>query len=99
MGSLATRNWQQTYNSLLMNTDTAEVLQNYVGGKWVASQAREFVDVHNPALGTVIARTPLSTRPDLDAAVQAAAKAFPAWRDTPVVQRARTMFRFVALLE
>src|SRR4051794_38125438 len=82
-----------------MSTVTAEILQNYVGGKWVAAQAREFVDVHNPALGTVIAQTPLSTRADLDVAVQAAAKAFPGWRDTPVVQRARAMFRFAHLLE
>jgi malonate-semialdehyde dehydrogenase (acetylating) / methylmalonate-semialdehyde dehydrogenase len=79
-------------------TDT-EVLQNYVAGRWVPSQAREFVNVHNPAVGTVIAKTPLSTRADLDAAVAAAAKAFPAWRDTPVVQRARAMFRFQHLLE
>ena len=77
----------------------AEVLQNYVGGKWIPAQAREFVDVHNPAVGSVIAKTPLSTRADLDAAVQAAAKAFPAWRDTPVVVRARKLFRFVELLE
>src|SRR5436190_20081950 len=78
---------------------TAEVLQNYVGGKWIHAEAKDYVDVHNPAVGSVIAKTPLSTRADLDAAVQAAAKAFPAWRDTPVVQRARTMFKFVHLLE
>src|SRR5687768_15952372 len=82
-----------------MTMQTAEILQNYVGGKWVTSQAREFVNVHNPAVGSVIAKTPLSTRADLDAAVQAAAKAFPAWRDTPVVQRARALFKFVHLLE
>jgi malonate-semialdehyde dehydrogenase (acetylating)/methylmalonate-semialdehyde dehydrogenase len=82
-----------------MSTQTAEVLQNYVGGKWIPAQAKEYVDVHNPAVGSVIAKTPLSTRADLDAAVQAATKAFPAWRDTPVVQRARTMFKFVHLLE
>jgi malonate-semialdehyde dehydrogenase (acetylating) / methylmalonate-semialdehyde dehydrogenase len=82
-----------------MTTEAAEVLQNYVGGKWIPAQAREFVNVHNPAVGSVIAKTPLSTKADLDAAVQAAAKAFPAWRDTPVVQRARTMLRFVEKLE
>jgi len=76
-----------------------ETLQNYVGGKWTSSQAKDFVSVHNPALGTVIAKAPLSTRADLDAAVQAAAKAFPAWRDTPVVVRARAMFKLVNLLE
>ena len=76
-----------------------EILQNYVGGKWIPAQSGAFVDVHNPAVGSVIAKTPLSTRADLDAAVQAAANAFPAWRDTPVVQRARAMFRFVQQLE
>jgi malonate-semialdehyde dehydrogenase (acetylating)/methylmalonate-semialdehyde dehydrogenase len=78
---------------------SVEVLENYVGGKWARSQATGFVDVHNPARGEVIAKTPLSTRADLDAAVTAAAKAFPAWRDTPVVARARAMFRFAHLLE
>src|SRR5688572_23768510 len=76
-----------------------EILQNFIGGKWVSSQATDFVNVHNPALGTVIAKAPLSTRADLDAAVQAAAKAYPAWRDTPVVVRARSMFKLVNLLE
>jgi malonate-semialdehyde dehydrogenase (acetylating)/methylmalonate-semialdehyde dehydrogenase len=76
-----------------------EILQNYVGGRWVSSQGSAHVNVHNPALGRVIAQTPLSTRADLDAAVAAAARAFPGWRDTPVVQRARAMFRFVHLLE
>jgi malonate-semialdehyde dehydrogenase (acetylating)/methylmalonate-semialdehyde dehydrogenase len=75
------------------------VLKNYVGGRWVASRAGELQDVHNPARGEVIARAPISTAADVDAAVQAAAAAFPAWRDTPVVVRARALFRFKALLE
>jgi malonate-semialdehyde dehydrogenase (acetylating)/methylmalonate-semialdehyde dehydrogenase len=65
----------------------------------VPSGTTEFLDVHNPATGEVIARTPLSTGADLDAAVAAAAKAFPVWRDTPPVVRARAMFRFRDLLE
>jgi malonate-semialdehyde dehydrogenase (acetylating)/methylmalonate-semialdehyde dehydrogenase len=70
-----------------------------VGGRWVASRASELLDVHNPATGETIARTPLSTGEDLDAAVSAAKKAFPAWRDTPAVVRARSLFRFRQLLE
>ncbi len=76
-----------------------ETLTNFVGGRWVAARASESLDVHNPATGEVIARTPLSTGEDLDAAVAAAKKAFPGWRDTPVVVRARAMFRFRELLE
>lgn len=76
-----------------------EILRNYIGGRWVESHAREFLDVYNPARGEVIARTPLSTAEDLDAAVVAAKKAFPQWRDTPPVVRARSMFRFKQVLE
>jgi len=76
-----------------------EPLRNYVGGRWVPSSATSFLDVHNPARGTVIGRTPLSTAADLDAAVQAAARAYPGWSETPPVVRARAMFRFRELLE
>jgi malonate-semialdehyde dehydrogenase (acetylating) / methylmalonate-semialdehyde dehydrogenase len=77
----------------------AEVLRNFIGGRWVETRAREFLDVYNPARGEVIARTPLSTGEDLDAAVLAAKKAFPEWRDTPAVVRARALFLFRQLLE
>ncbi len=76
-----------------------ETLGNFIGGRWVASSATAFLDVHNPARGTVIARTPLSTGADVDAAVAAAARAFPGWSETPPVVRARALFRFKALLE
>ena len=76
-----------------------EVVENYVGGRWRPRNDRAVADVYNPATGRVIAQTPLSTRADLDAAVQAAKNAFPGWRDTPVVLRARALFRFVELLE
>ncbi len=77
----------------------AQVLSNFIGGQWVPSTGRDTLDVHNPARGIVIARTPMSTGADVDAAVAAATKAFPAWRETPPVARARAMFTFKALLE
>src|SRR5260370_27131103 len=58
-------------------------LQNYVNGAWRRAAATEFVEVTNPATAEVLARTPLSTSADVDAAVQAPADAFPAWRRTP----------------
>ncbi len=76
-----------------------EALPNFVGGRWIPSRAAEFLDVHNPATGETIARTPLSNSEDLDAAVEAARRAFPGWRDTPAVLRARSLFRFRELLE
>src|SRR3990172_1362298 len=76
-----------------------KVLDNFIGGRWVKAHATDFFDVHNPAAGDVIGRTPLSTADDVDAAVQAAARAFPAWRDTPVNTRAQVLYKFKALLE
>src|SRR6478672_10113883 len=76
-----------------------ETVHNFIGGARTPSRATEFLDVHNPATGDVIARTPLSTGADVDAAVAAAKKAFPGWRDTPVMARSRAMFRFRELLD
>jgi malonate-semialdehyde dehydrogenase (acetylating)/methylmalonate-semialdehyde dehydrogenase len=75
------------------------VLPNLIGGRWVEANASALLDVFNPAKGEVIAKVPLSTRTDVDAAVAAAKTAFPAWRATPVVERARTMFAFKNRLE
>ena len=75
------------------------LLRDLVGGTWVDSRATSTMDVYNPATGAVIARTPLGTRADVDAAVAAAKAAFPAWRATPVVERARGMFAFKNRLE
>jgi malonate-semialdehyde dehydrogenase (acetylating)/methylmalonate-semialdehyde dehydrogenase len=76
-----------------------QILDNFIGGRWVKASTADFFDVHNPAVGDVIGRTPLSTGGDVDAAVQAATQAFPAWRDTPVNARAQVLYRFKAQLE
>ena len=80
-------------------TSDAPVLPNFIGGRWVESAATEFQNVTNPARGEVIARAPLSSGKEVDDAVTAARKAFPAWRDTPPVARAQVLFRFKTLLE
>jgi malonate-semialdehyde dehydrogenase (acetylating)/methylmalonate-semialdehyde dehydrogenase len=74
-------------------------LQNYVNGAWRTSTATEFVEVINPATAEVLTNTPLSTRADVDAAVQAAAEAFPAWRRTPPGERIQYLFKLKNLLE
>jgi malonate-semialdehyde dehydrogenase (acetylating)/methylmalonate-semialdehyde dehydrogenase len=79
-------------------TTQAPDLLNYVGGTWHRSSATEYVDVTNPATAEVLARTPLSTNADVDAAVQAAAAAFPAWRRTPPGERVRYLFTLRSLL-
>lgn len=76
----------------------AAVCRNLVAGRWTEPRASRFAEVWNPSTGETIARTPLCGPDETDAAVQAAARAFPAWRETPAPDRARILFRFRELL-
>jgi malonate-semialdehyde dehydrogenase (acetylating)/methylmalonate-semialdehyde dehydrogenase len=77
----------------------ARRLENYVNGDWRGAEGEESLDLPNPATGELLARVPLSTAADVDAAVRSARRAFPAWRATPVIERARTIARLVERLE
>jgi malonate-semialdehyde dehydrogenase (acetylating)/methylmalonate-semialdehyde dehydrogenase len=74
-------------------------VRNFIGGRWEEKDGRDAEPVYNPATGEVVAETPLSTKEDVDRAVKQAEAAFPGWAATPVVERARVLFRFKALLE
>ncbi len=76
-----------------------EVIKNYVNGQWVDSKSSQILDVVNPATTEVIARVPLSTPDEVRTAIQAARDAFPEWRETPPVTRARYMFTLKDLME
>ncbi|MBT8447429.1 MAG: CoA-acylating methylmalonate-semialdehyde dehydrogenase [Gammaproteobacteria bacterium] len=56
-------------------------------------------EVFNPATGEVVRHVELADVRTVEAAIAAAAAAFPAWRQTPAAKRARVMFRFKQLLE
>src|SRR5690349_248300 len=68
------------------------LLDNYVGGRWTAASSSEALDVTNPATNEVLARVPLSSGDDLDAAVRAAREALRPWREVSTIARARKLF-------
>jgi malonate-semialdehyde dehydrogenase (acetylating)/methylmalonate-semialdehyde dehydrogenase len=65
-----------------------------IGGHWETSPLGRSGPVFNPSNGSIIAQVPFCAAEDVDRAVQSAASALPAWGETPVVERARVMFRF-----
>src|SRR5918997_2797367 len=73
-------------------TPSTRLLDNYVAGRWTPATGDDALDVTNPATGESIARVPLSTAADLDAAVAAARAALPEWRAVSVIARARKLF-------
>jgi malonate-semialdehyde dehydrogenase (acetylating) / methylmalonate-semialdehyde dehydrogenase len=56
-------------------------------------------EVYNPATGQVTKRVAFSDPALIDSAVKAATAAFPAWRDTPPLRRARVMHKFLGLMQ
>ena len=73
-------------------TDSIKQYQNYIDGQWQPCQSGRFFDNINPAdTGEIVGRFPASGPADAEAAVIAAAKAFPAWRATPIGKRAKIL--------
>lgn len=76
------------------------MIRNLIGAEWcLPADGVASLPVFNPATGEVIEQVPLSGARDVDAAVQQAVKAYPAWSRTALLERVRLMFRFKALLE
>lgn len=82
-----------------MTADTeVQTLNNFVGGQWVPSTSDKCDPVPNPATGETLANVPISTREDLDQAVQTAKAAYSKWSAVPVPKRARVLFKYQQLL-
>jgi malonate-semialdehyde dehydrogenase (acetylating) / methylmalonate-semialdehyde dehydrogenase len=69
----------------------ARTLQNYIAGVWRDASTSDALEDRDPATGELTARVPLSGAGDVDAAVQAARAAQPAWRAVPPQVRARAV--------
>ena len=70
----------------------------WIGGKPVVPAGR-MGEVYNPATGQVTKRVPYCDAAAIDAAVQAASAAYPEWRDTSILRRARVMQKYLQLMQ
>jgi len=80
-------------------SDGIPEVPNFIGGKFVESKASQFLPVMNPSVGQQIAKVPVSTRQDVDEAVQAAKAAFASWAGTPIKERAEVFYRYKILVQ
>jgi len=74
-------------------------VSNWIDGEVVESASDRHGEVFNSATGELCAEVVMSTEADVDAAVSAARAAFAGWSKTPVLRRARVMFRLKELIE
>jgi acyl-CoA reductase-like NAD-dependent aldehyde dehydrogenase len=79
-----------------------EVMENYkmwIDGKWVDADSGETFQTHNPAHGEVVAEVPLAGKSDVNKAVAAARRAFPAWSRRIQEERSNVVARMAAALK
>jgi len=75
------------------------LIGHFIDGRSVTPDDSRSQPVYNPATGEVIRHVALADAATVEAAIAAAARAYPAWRETPPQKRARIMYRFKQLLE
>ncbi|MEM8678178.1 MAG: CoA-acylating methylmalonate-semialdehyde dehydrogenase [Planctomycetota bacterium] len=85
--------------SQVIDVATTKQVPYLCGGAWLQSEGDQVGDVFNPSHGRRIAEIRYCTSQEIDQAVSAAVDALPAWSETPVVDRARVMFRMHTLME
>jgi malonate-semialdehyde dehydrogenase (acetylating)/methylmalonate-semialdehyde dehydrogenase len=71
----------------------------WVNGKPHPASSGRWGDVTDPATGAVTRKVPYCSQADVDVAVAAAQAAFPAWRDTPPLRRARILMKYRELID
>jgi succinate-semialdehyde dehydrogenase/glutarate-semialdehyde dehydrogenase len=70
----------------------------YIDGQWCGADDGRTLDVINPADETVVAQVAYGTRAEAERAIEAAARAFPAWRALSVYDRARILKKTADLM-
>lgn len=73
-------------------------LKNFINGKWVQPKSNEFMNIINPATKEIIGELPISSKEDIDLAVENAKETFMSWKNVSVSKRARILFKFQQLL-
>jgi betaine-aldehyde dehydrogenase len=78
---------------------TTWTLSNFVNGASAPAADGRTADLVNPSTGEPFASAPISSAADVDAAVQAAATAFPEWRDATPSERSRALLKIADAIE
>lgn len=82
-----------------MNLSLPQQLENFIGGQFLPPVNQRYIDNYDPATGEVYSKIPDSDQQDIELAVQAAQRAFPAWSVTPVEKRFAILNRIATLID
>ncbi len=77
----------------------AKKLKFFANGEWQDTQSGNYMPITNSSTGEVMAEAPKCSAEEVNSAVEAAAAAYPGWRDTPITKRVQVMYKLKELLE
>ena len=75
------------------------VLRNFINGEYVEAQTDATTDLVSPVTAQVVAKAPVSTAADVDAAYASASKAFTEWGQTTPSERQQALLKFADAIE
>jgi malonate-semialdehyde dehydrogenase (acetylating)/methylmalonate-semialdehyde dehydrogenase len=79
--------------------DALRKVPHWIDGQNYEPESDRYGEVFDSATGELCAEVVMASEADVDAAIRSAKDAFPGWSRTPILKRARVMFRFKELIE
>lgn len=73
--------------------------RNLINGKWKESKSGEFIEITSPVNGEVVGRVPAMNQKEVDEVIDIASEAKAKWRDTPINERARILYKAADILQ
>jgi len=92
--------WQ--YSPAPESTDHVKIKKKYelfIGGEFVPPEKGKYFDTINPANEEKLSRVVMASDVDVDKAVKAARKAFPAWSRMTASERGKYIYRIARILQ
>ena len=73
--------------------------RNLINGQWCNSKSKEFIEIRSPINEEVVGRVPAMTKEEVDEVIKVAVNAKEKWRETPINERAKILYRAADILQ
>lgn len=80
-------------------SSAAPTTKLFIDGKFVESQTKEWIDLHDPATNDVVTRVPKATASEMESALQSSRDAYKSWSQTSILTRQAVMMKFAHIIK
>lgn len=73
--------------------------RNLINGQWCDSKSGNFIDIKSPTDGKIVGKVPAMTKDEVNEVIVAAQKAHNQWRDIPINEKAKILYKAADILQ